>query len=175
MRDIAFNGDRYQTIIIFVIALLYFLLSYSLRGSMWWGGVVYLVFVLLFIATIMFFTFSQNHSKRNAFTQFYFYVFLYTYTHSLLVYIQFDSFLLFFLHRVLCQFWVAGFSVFFIAYSSKPFGLETYLGLSGYPFFFTLGLVSDYLHVSFVYDHIYSSLPSSILLQNLQGTFYLIN
>lgn len=117
MRDIALNGDRSQTILIFIIALLYFLFSYSLRGSIWWGGVVYLVFVLLFIATVTFFYIFSKPFKKETHLRSFIFTFSYTLIPTLFWFIS--NLILFIIlppprtMSVLGR----GFSIFFIAYS----------------------------------------------------------
>jgi len=117
MRGIAINGDRTQTIVIFIIVLLYFLFSYSLRGSIWWGGVVYLVFVLLFVITATFFYFFSKPFKKEVYLHSFVSTFAYTLIPTLFWFIS--NLILFIIlppprtMSVLGR----GFSIFFIAYS----------------------------------------------------------
>ena len=175
MRDIALHGDMSQTIIIFLIALLYFLLSYSLRGSIWWGGVVYMVFVLLFIATVMFFyNFSKPFKKEAHFRSF---IFTFSYTLIPTLFWFISNLILFVIlppprtMSVLGR----GFSIFFIAYSVSLLVWKLILVYLAIRFFFTFRIVSDYIYVSFVYDYFHPLITTFVLLQNLQDTFHLIS
>ncbi|MBI4973338.1 hypothetical protein HZC27_01880 [Candidatus Roizmanbacteria bacterium] len=117
MRDIALNGKSYQTIIILVIALLYFLFSYSLRGSPWWGGVVYIVFLLTFITTVTFFYHLSKQFKKDIRFRSFIYTFSYTLIPTLFWFISNLALFIILPPPRTMSILGRGFSIFFIAYS----------------------------------------------------------
>lgn len=117
MRRITLNGDYYQVALIFLIALLYFLFSRSVRGGAFWGVLSFVCFLILFFATVAFFYLFAKPFQKGITVDGFIYAFAYTLIPTLLWF--WSNFALYIIlppprtMSILGR----GFSVLFIAYS----------------------------------------------------------
>jgi len=165
MRDIALYGNAHQTIVIFIIALLYFLLSYSLRGSVLRGGAVYLVFILLFMATVVFFYVLSKPFRKEANVRSFIYTFSYTLVPTLFWFIS-NLFLFIILPPPRTMSVPGrGFSAFFVTYSVSLLVWKLILVYLAIRFSSRLGLYRI-IYMFLLYAVIF--IPLSLLLYHLK-------
>lgn len=120
MRKISLEKDYYQPVIIIGIIFLYFKFVYYLRDKVYPATLIYLLFIINFLLTVLFFYFLSrifSKNKKEITFRSFFFTFSYSLLPTLIWFLTTSLFYIFITPPRSFSILGKGFSIFFIAYS----------------------------------------------------------